>query len=159
MSQDVMELSAEEQDVFKTSAFLQELVKQVRAQDTYGTWEGKSDAVVLADFIVTKEQRKQMPIIGDPDPDVIWRIERFYNAVGLALERQTGLIAGPMIKIGHEGFGRLLMTTGRLVVISKTLRDVHRFGFETYVKLAEAGDKTIGEAIGWIEKHPDVARA
>jgi probable nitrogen fixation protein len=159
MSADVQEISAEELDAFKTSAFLQELVKQVRAQDTYGTWEGKSDATVLADFIVTKEQRKQMPIIGDPDPDIIWRIERFYNAVGLAIERRTGLIAGPMMKIGHEGFGRLLMTTGRLVVMSKTLRDVHRFGFETYIKLAEAGDKAITEAVSWIEKHPDVARA
>lgn len=156
---DVQEITAEDLDAFKTSVFLQELVKQVRAQDTYGTWEGKSDATVLADFIVTKEQRKQMPIIGDPDPDVIWRIERFYNAVGLAVERKTGLIAGPMIKIGHEGFGRLLMTTGRLVVVSKTLRDVHRFGFESFVKLAEAGDKVIEEALGWIEKHSDVANS
>lgn len=159
MSDDVKEISVEELDAFKSSAFLQELVKQVRAQDTYGTWEGKSDATVLADFIVTKEQRRQMPIIGDPDPDVIWRIERFYNAVGLAIERKSGLIAGPMIKIGHEGFGRLLMTTGRLVVISKTLRDVHRFGFEDFLKLAEAGDKAIADALSWIEKHPDVARA
>lgn len=159
MSTDVMEISTEDQDAFKSSVFLQELVKQVRAQDTYGSWEGKSDAIVLAEYIVTKEQRKQMPIIGDPDPDILWRIELFYNAVGLAIERQTGLIAGPMMKIGHEGFGRLLMTTGHLVVISKTLRDVHRFGFETYAKLAEAGDKAIGEAVSWIEKYPEVARS
>lgn len=159
MSAQVLDLSAEDAEALKSSLFLQELVKQVRAQDTYGTWEGKSDALVLQDFIVTKEQRKLMPIIGDPDPDVIWRIERFYNAVGLAIERRTGLIAGPMMKITHEGFGRLLLTAGRLVVISKTLRDVHRFGFETYVKLGEAGDKAIDEAVGWIEKFPEVARA
>jgi probable nitrogen fixation protein len=159
MSTDVIEVSAEEIDAFKTSAFLQELVKQVRAQDTYGAWEGKSDAIVLGEYIVTKEQRKEMPIIGDPDPDILWRVEMFYNAVGLAIERRTGLIAGPMMKIGHEGFGRLLLTTGHLVVISKTLRDVHRFGFENFLKLAESGDKAIDEAVSWIEKYPEVARS
>ncbi len=159
MSTDVIEISAEEIDAFKTSAFLQELVKQVRAQDTYGAWEGKSDAIVLGEYIVTKEQRKEMPIIGDPDPDILWRVEMFYNAVGLAIERRTGLIAGPMMKIGHEGFGRLLLTTGHLVVISKTLRDVHRFGFENFLKLAESGDKAIDEAVSWIEKYPEVARS
>jgi probable nitrogen fixation protein len=44
----------------------------MRAQDTYDAWEGRSDASILGDFIVTKEQRKEIPIIGDPDPDVLW---------------------------------------------------------------------------------------
>ena len=35
-----------------------ELVKQLRAQDTHGTWEGKSDAKLLEPFIVTAEQRR-----------------------------------------------------------------------------------------------------
>lgn len=155
----VIDLSPEDDTAFKTSPFLGELVKQVRAQDTYGAWEGKSDATVLRDFIVTKDQRKEIPIIGDPDPDILWRIELYYNAVGLAVERRTGLIASPMMKIGHEGFGRVLLTAGRLVVLSRSLRDVHRFGFESYAKLAESGDKVVEDAVAWIEAHPDVAKA
>ncbi|MBB5571333.1 DUF269 domain-containing protein, partial [Rhizobium lentis] len=58
-----------------------------------------------------------------------------------------------------EGFGRVLFTTGRLVVLSKTLRDVHRFGFETLGKLAEVGNKMVDDAIAVIETYPDVARA
>ena len=36
-----------------------------------------------------------------------------------------------MMKMSHEGFGRMILTAGRLIVVNKHLRDVHRFGFES----------------------------
>lgn len=140
-----------------SSPFLQELVKVMRAQDSYGSWEGKSDAIVLAPFVVTKEQRKAIPIIDDPDPDVLWRVELFYNACGLAIERRTSHIAAPMIKINHEGFGRAILSTGRLIVYSKYHRDVHRFGFDSLAALGDAGDKIVNEAVGMIARFPEAA--
>ncbi|WP_027168922.1 NifX-associated nitrogen fixation protein [Mesorhizobium sp. WSM3224] len=141
------------------TSFVKCLVRLLRAQDSYGAWEGKPDPELLADFIVTKEQRREIPIIGDPDPDVLWRLDVYYTAVGLAIEERTGLMASPMMKISHEGFGRVLLTAGRLVVLSKTLRDVHRFGFETFRTLAEAGTRLVDDAIAAIEIYPDAARA
>jgi probable nitrogen fixation protein len=140
-----------------TAPFVRTLVRVVRAEDTFGVWERKSDAAILADFIVTKEQRRQIPIIGDPDPDVLGRVEKFYIAVGLDIERATGRMASPMMKMSHEGFGRVILSVGRLVVISKSLRDVHRFGFESFDKLAEAGEKLVDEARKWIDAYPAVA--
>lgn len=151
-------LSPDDEAALKTP-FMIELIKQIRAQDTYGAWEGKPDAVLLEPFIVTKEQRKTIPIIGDPDPDVLWRVELMYAAVGLAVERRTGQIASPMMKFSHEGFGRMLLTAGRLVVINRHLRDIHRFGYESLPKLAEAGQKLVDDAVEWIEKYPEVAKA
>jgi len=139
------------------SAFVQELVKQWRAQDTHGAWEGKDDATLLAPYIITKEQRKEMPIIGDPDPETIWRIELFYNAIGLAIERETKNMVSPMMKMHHEGFGKMILTAGRLVVVNKQLRDVHRFGFETMEKLAAEGEKFVSAAVEMIHKFPEVA--
>ena len=140
-----------------TAPFVKTLVRVVRAEDTFGVWERKSDAEILADFIVTKEQRRQIPIIGDPDPDVLGRVEKFYIAVGLDIERATGRMASPMMKMSHEGFGRVILSVGRLVVISKSLRDVHRFGFESFDKLAEAGEKLVDDAKKWIDAYPAVA--
>ena len=140
-----------------TAPFVRTLVRVVRAEDTFGVWERKSDAEILADFIVTKEQRRQIPIIGDPDPDVLGRVEKFYIAVGLDIERATGRMASPMMKMSHEGFGRVILSVGRLVVISKSLRDVHRFGFESFDKLAEAGEKLVDDAKKWIDAYPAVA--
>ncbi|ESX08291.1 hypothetical protein X768_22770 [Mesorhizobium sp. LSJC265A00] len=59
--------------------FVRCLVRLIRAQDSYGSWEGKSDAELLADFIVTRKQRRAIPVIGDPDPDVLWRLDLFYT--------------------------------------------------------------------------------
>jgi probable nitrogen fixation protein len=140
------------------SPFVQELVKQWRAQDTHGTWEGKSNAELLAPYIIDREQRRQMPIMGDPDPETLWRLELFYNAVGLTVERNTGIMLSPMMKMHHEGFGRMILTAGRLIVINKHLRDVHRFGFDSMEKLAAEGEKLVTMAMEMIERFPDVAK-
>lgn len=140
------------------SAFIKELVKQWRAQDTHGTWERKSDEDLLEPYILDKEKRKTVPIIGDPDPETLWRMELYYNAIGLSIERASGIMVSPMMKMSHEGFGRQILTAGRLIVLNKQLRDVHRFGFPTMEKLAEEGEKAVTAALSMIETYPDVAR-
>lgn len=141
------------------SPFMRALILQIRAQDTHGAWEKKSDTELLRDFIVTKEQRRQIPIMGDPDPDILWRLELFYKAVGLSIEKDAGVIASPMMNMSHEGFGRMILTAGRLVVISKHLRDVHRFGFETVAAMAEQGSKLVSEGVAMLARFPEVANA
>ena len=148
-------------EVVKASSaelFLGELVKQWRAIDTYGTWDGKNNEILLAAYIINKEQRKEMPLMGDPDPETLYRLELFYNAIGLSVERETGIMVSPMMKMSHEGFGRMILTAGRLVVINKYLRDVHRFGFNDMGKLAEEGGKLVDMAIEMINKFPEVAK-
>jgi len=137
--------------------FAAQLVQQIRAQDTHGSWDRKSDYDLLEPFIVDKEKRRAMPIIGDPDPDTLWRLELFYGALCLAIERQTGIMVSPMMKMSHEGFGRMVLIAGRLVVINKSLRDVHRFGFDSLEKLNSEADKFIAQATDMIAKFPEVA--
>lgn len=137
--------------------FVRELVKQLRAQDTHGTWEGKSDLQLLAPYVITAEQRREMPMMGDPDPETLWRLDLFHNAVGLAIERATGCMVSPMTKMSHEGFGRTVLTTGRLIVVNRFLRDVHRFGYPSLEKLAAAGNKLVDEGISMVEKYKEVA--
>ena len=139
-------------------AFLKTLVLLFRAEDTYGAWEGKSDEQILSPFILDKEARAAIPIIGDPDPDTLWRLELFYKAVGITVEKLTGVMASTMMKMSHEGFGRIVLIAGRLVVVSKHLRDVHRFGFPSLEKLTADGGKLVREAVALIEKHSDVAQ-
>ena len=147
-----------EKDGISDSVFLKELIKQWRAQDAHGAWDKKSDLDLIAPYIITKEQRREIPIMGDPDPETLWRLELFYNAVGLSVERATGIMVSPMMKMHHEGFGRMVLTAGRLVVINKHLRDAHRFGFESLEKLVAEGEKLVAAAVEMIEKFPEVAR-
>jgi probable nitrogen fixation protein len=137
--------------------FIKELIKIWRAQDTHGAWEGKGDLDLLAPYVIDKEARRALPIIGDPDPETIWRLELFFNAVCLMIERASGVMISPMLKMSHEGFGRMVLIGGRLIVVNKQLRDVHRFGFDSFEKLAAEGDKYVQSGVEMIEKFPAVA--
>ena len=138
--------------------FVQQLIKQMRAQDIHGAWEGKSDLELLKPYIYTAEERRALPVLGDPDPETLWHLEIFYNAIAVAIERETGQMVSPMMKMSHEGFGRMVLIAGRLVVVNKQLRDVHRFGFPSLAKLAAAGGKFFEEAVTMIRSYPDVAQ-
>ncbi|MGB8276942.1 MAG: NifX-associated nitrogen fixation protein [Methylovirgula sp.] len=140
------------------SVFVKELIKQWRAQDMHGAWDNKTDLDLLEPYIVDKKKRKEIPLVGDPDPETIWRLELFYNAVGLSIERSTGCMVTPMMKMSHEGFGRLVLMAGRLIVVNKMLRDVHRYGYDNLEKLAEEGEKAVAAGVDMINKFPDVAR-
>jgi probable nitrogen fixation protein len=137
--------------------YRESLVKLMRAHDSYGAWEKKSDEEILRGFVLTKEQRRAIPVIAEPDSKVLWRLEVFYTAVSYAITRRTGLDATPIIKVSEEGFGRVVITVGRLVVLSRAVRDVHRFGFDSTDALASAGEAMVAESIDHINRYPAVA--
>lgn len=142
-----------------TTPFVQALARLVRSHDTFGAYAKRSDAQMLAGYIVTKEQRRAAAAQCGADPDLVWRIEQFYGAIGLMIEQETGLVASPMLKIYDEGFGRVILITGKLVVLTKHLRDAQRFGFETFAALAAEGTKQIATAVATIQQFPEAARA
>jgi probable nitrogen fixation protein len=137
--------------------FAKEMVRQMRAVDTYGTYDDWPVEKILDPFVLTKEKKREIPVVGDPDEITMARVKAFYNAISALIEKECGLMAVPMINLTHEGFGRALITVGKLVVMDKTLRDVHRFGFPTLSKMKDEGDKLLSVALEIIGKHPDVA--
>ncbi len=139
--------------------FGRELIAQIRAQDTYDFWEGKPDRDLLAPFIVDRERARAIPLVGDPDPQTLMRISQFYNAVALRIERRSGVMASPVQQLSSEGFGRIVVIGGRLVVVSKTMRDAHRFGFSSLERLEADGEALVEAALAAIERYPDAARA
>ncbi|ESX64895.1 DUF269 domain-containing protein [Mesorhizobium sp. LSHC414A00] len=145
-----------EDEAALATPFVKCLVRLIRAQESYGSWEGKSDATLLADFIVTKEQRRALPTIGDPDPAVLCRLDMFYTAVGLAIEERCGPVTSPMMEMKPMGASDDCFSRPGGWSLC---RDIHRFGFETFRKLAEAGTKLVDDATAAIEAYPDVTRA
>lgn len=137
--------------------FAKEMVRQMRAIDTYGTYDDWTVAKILNPFILTKEMRREIPVVGDPDEIVMSRLKAFYNAISALIEKECKLMAVPMINLSHEGFGRAIITVGKLVVLDKTLRDVHRFGFPTLSKMKDEADKLLSVALEIVGKHSDVA--
>jgi probable nitrogen fixation protein len=150
-------LIVEDDPVLETD-FSREMVRQMRAIDTYGTYDDWPEAKILAPFILTKAMRREIPIVGDPDEITMSRVKAFYNAIAATIESRCGLMAVPMIQLSHEGFGRALVTVGKLVVMDKTLRDVHRFGFPELAKMKEDADKLVNKAIELVDNYREVAK-
>jgi probable nitrogen fixation protein len=137
--------------------FVRQMVVQLRAMDSYGTYDTWSDARVLDPLVLTKERRKAIPVVGDPDETVISRVKSFYNAMAQMIEKETGLLAVPVINLTHEGFGRALILVGKLVALDKSLRDVHRFGFDTLEAMIAEQGKILAKALDLINAHRAVA--
>ncbi len=150
-------LSIAENDPELESDFAKEMVRQMRAIDTYGTYDEWSVEQILEPFILTKEKKREIPVIGDPDEITMSRVKAYYNALSAMIEKECGLMAVPMINLTHEGFGRALITVGKLIVVDKTLRDVHRFGFPSLAKMKAETDKLVSKALETVRKYPEPA--
>lgn len=141
-----------------TSTFVRALVQQIRASDPYGRLDAMSEEILLKPYIVSKEERQAIPIIGDIDKEVEGRLRAFYNAAAAAIEQETGVMVSSLLEMSHEGFGRVILYAGRLILVSKTLRDAHRFGFPTVEKLAAEGEKLVRAGVEMLQRFPEVAQ-
>jgi probable nitrogen fixation protein len=146
-----------ESDPALQQPIIRQMVVQLRAMDSYGTYDTWTDARVLDPIILNKERRRAIPVVGDPDETTLARVKAYYNAIAQMIERETGLMAMPMINISHEGFGRALILVGKLVALDKVLRDVHRFGFESLDALIAESEKALGIASQLISDNRSVA--
>jgi probable nitrogen fixation protein len=150
-------LVVQDDDTYLNSEIVQNFIKQLHAIDTYDTYDGWSNARVVDPIVLTKERKREIPIIGDPDELTIARLKAYYNSLATLIEQKTGLMAAPMVNLTHEGFGRALIMVGKLIVVDKILRDTHRFGFASLEDMTEKSDKTIAKAIELIEKYNNAA--
>jgi probable nitrogen fixation protein len=140
------------------SPFLKAIVQQIRGQDTYGTYRKWSDDLILKPYVVTKPKKREIPIDGEVDPLTKSRIMAFYRAVAACIENETGLISQVVLDLNHEGFGWALVFSGRLLLVTRTLRDAHRFGFDSLEKVAEEGEKLIEKGIDLVKRFPEVGK-
>ncbi|MDV7211137.1 NifX-associated nitrogen fixation protein [Azotobacter beijerinckii] len=147
----------QEDDQSLQHPLVRQMVIQLRAVDSYGTYDTWSDARVLDPLVLTKARRKAIPVVGDPDETTISRVKAYYNALAQLIERETGLLAVPVINITHEGFGRALILVGKLVALDKVLRDVHRFGFDSLEALVAEAEKQLAKATALVGEHRAVA--
>ena len=137
--------------------FIREMARQMRALDTYGQYDGQPVEALLDAFVLTKERKAEIPLVGDPDETTVACVKAFYNGIAVLIEKECGLMAVPLVHLTHEGFGRSLITVGKLVVLDRTLRDVHRFGFASLSKMKSEADKYLSVALEIIGNYPEVA--
>ena len=141
-----------------SSPILQEIVRQLRAADPYGTYRTWGDELLLKPFVVSKAQKRQISLEGEVDPRVRGRILIYYRAIAALIEKETGLLAQVVLDLNSEGFGWALVFSGRLLLVVNTLRDAHRFGFDSLDQLVEKATALIDKGIQLARTYPEVGR-
>ena len=137
--------------------FVKEMMRQMRALDSYGQFDGKTAESLLDPFVLTSERKAEIPLIGDPDELTVACIKAFYNAIAVLIEKECRLMAVSLVHLSHEGFGRVLITVGKLVVLDRVVREAHRFGFESLSKMKTEADKYLSVALEIVGRYPEVA--
>lgn len=140
------------------SPFLKAIVGQIRANDAYGTYRNWSDELLLKPYILSRAQKREISVDGEVEPITQGRILAFYRAIAVRIEQETGLLSQVVIDLSHEGFGWALVFSGRLLLVSRTLRDAQRFGFNSFEKLAQEGEKLVSKGIDLANRYPEVGR-
>ncbi|ABA23852.1 Protein of unknown function DUF269 [Trichormus variabilis ATCC 29413] len=140
------------------SPFVEELVRQIRAQDSYGFYRNWSDELILKPYIVSKQAKRQISVEGDVESATKARIMSFYRAIASQIEQKTGSLSQVVLDLSHEGFGWVLVFSGRLLLVARTLRDAQRFGFDSIEKLAAEGEKLTLKGIELAEKYTEVTK-
>ncbi|NET34325.1 MAG: NifX-associated nitrogen fixation protein [Cyanothece sp. SIO1E1] len=140
------------------SPFLKAIVQQIRANDAYGTYRNWSDDLLLKPYVLSRAQKRGIPVDGEVDPVTQGRILAFYRAIAVRVEQETGLLSQVVIDLSHEGFGWALVFSGRLLLTSRTLRDAQRFGFDSLEKLATEGEKLVQKGVDLANRYPEVGR-
>ncbi|OCQ90645.1 hypothetical protein BCD64_28710 [Nostoc sp. MBR 210] len=140
------------------SPFIKALILQIRGQDSYGFYRNWSDELILKAFVVPKKKKREIPVEGEVDAATQARILVFFRAIAARIEQETNLISQVVVDINHEGFGWALVFSGRLLLTVKTLRDAHRFGFESLEKLAEEGENFVQKGLDLVNRFPEVGK-
>ncbi|MDJ0555906.1 MAG: NifX-associated nitrogen fixation protein [Microcoleaceae cyanobacterium MO_207.B10] len=141
-----------------SAPFIKELIRAVQAQDSYGVYKSWSPELIVKPYIVSKQEKRQISTENEVDPMTLARIKLFYNAIATCIELETNQIMQVVISINHEGFGWALVFCGRLLVVSRTLRDAQRFGFTSLEKLEDEGEKMTKAGVELVNKYKEVCK-
>ncbi|ADC89062.1 conserved hypothetical protein [Thermocrinis albus DSM 14484] len=147
------------EDIDLGEEVLKEIVRQVRAYDTYGTWEKRKDEDILKEFLKTSS--KQIAHAGGScslDPRAMLKLHAYFKALGVIIERLSGYLTSAVINIDHEGNGTVILYAGRLILINKSIRDANNFGFKSTDNIKQEAEKLINKALQLIEKYEEVCK-
>lgn len=138
--------------------FLTRLITQIRAEDAFGAFDAVSEERLLSPFLVSGAAPGEVPLMCVTDPAAVQRLRVLYRTIAAEVERETGIATDYCLDVDAEGFGRVLVFAGRLVIAGEVFRDVNAFGFRRAEQLATYGVALVSSAVRAAGEYPEVTR-
>ncbi|MGG6312018.1 DUF269 domain-containing protein [Paenibacillus macerans] len=92
-----------------------------------------------------------------PSPKLRRQVEQVFQALAVTLEIETRRLVQSMVEMNGEGFGRAIVSSGRLILVTLALRAGLRFPFTSQAKLEKFALGQLKEAQEWLNRHGEIA--
>lgn len=149
-----------ERDRRLLSAFNRSLCQMIDAYDYFGKGSGLSEEDKIARLLLfTPEEKQALSQDCTPNSKLRLQVEHVFQAMAVTLEVETERLMQSMVEMNGEGFGRAIVSSGRLILSSVTLRAGLRFPFTSAAKLEKFALNQMREALDWLGRHQEVAVA
>lgn len=141
----------------KPSLFEQNLIRIIDSYDSLGVYRNfTNEQKIVRSFLLTKEEKQEMDSCGHLSEKYKAQITLFFQAVALTIEQTSGKMVSSILEVNDEGFGRAVLYSGRLVLLSKGLRGTMQFGYTKIEKALKEGEKYVTDGISWIQRYPEI---
>ncbi|MBA9088745.1 putative nitrogen fixation protein [Fontibacillus solani] len=139
------------------STFNKSLSRILDAYDYFEKGSGLNTEEKIARLaLFTAEEKLALGADCTPSPKLRKQVENVFQAMALTLEIETNSLVQSMVDMNSEGFGRAIVSSGRLILISTTLRAGLRFPFSSRIKLERFALNSLREALEWHSKHSEI---
>ncbi|MGK7914357.1 MAG: DUF269 domain-containing protein [Prochloraceae cyanobacterium] len=125
--------------------FLQELVRQIRAEDTSGIYQKYDNEALLKSLMSPADKEQKNSEIA---PLTRLRVSAFYRALAIGIEKRTGHSTETFINLTSKKFSSALVFCGGVLVVYQILKKVEFFGFESLEQLSFEAGRLIETAVG-----------
>lgn len=138
--------------------FNRSLCRLLDADDVFGKAGGLRQEDKIAKLLLFSPTDKQA--LGQdctPSPKLRRQVEQVFQAMAITLEAETDSLVQSMVEMNGEGFGRAIVSSGRLILVTTPLRAGLRFPFTSQAKLEKFALSQLKEALDWLARHGDIA--
>ncbi|WP_151736603.1 DUF269 domain-containing protein [Paenibacillus tengchongensis] len=137
-------------------AFMRRLCLLLDAEDHFGRYAALSPQEKVArQFLASEGDRSSSDFNCSVSPKVRHQVPLVFQAAAGVIEEKSGAMMESTAEINHEGFGRGLVYTGRVILLLKSLRAGFPFPFIAEEKLLRYGVECIEEGLVFLHNYKD----
>ncbi|WP_150269553.1 DUF269 domain-containing protein [Paenibacillus tepidiphilus] len=138
-------------------AFVRRLCLLLDAEDHFGRYAALTPQEKLAkQFLASEGDRSQSDFNCSVSPKVQHQVPLVFQAAAGVIEEISGTMMESTAEINHEGFGRGLLYTGRVILVLKSLRAGFPFPFTSEDRLLRYGVECVEEGLAFLGNYQEV---
>lgn len=118
--------------------FYENLVKQIRSIDSYGSYAKHTDKDLVELRFIKKDGAENLK----PEQMTL-SIKIYLQTLSVALERICGHIISLMTETGCDGSVKAIFYCGQLIILDKTFGGINGLQYNSLEKLNESGEKLL----------------